>query len=146
MESIVRGAVVYLVLLLVFRITGKRSLAQITTFDAVLLLIIAEAIQQAMVESDNSMTNAFMLVITLLGLDVLFSLLAVRSTKIDKLLNDAPLVLVENGQMLKDRMMKARVGEDDILEEARMLMGVERVDQIKYAVLERNGGISIIPK
>lgn len=99
-----------------------------------------------MVESDNSMTNAFMLVITLLGLDVLFSLLAVRSTKIDKLLNDAPLVLVENGQMLKDRMMKARVGEDDILEEARMLMGVERVDQIKYAVLERNGGISIIPK
>ncbi|HEX5499408.1 MAG TPA: hypothetical protein VFX03_09285, partial [Thermomicrobiales bacterium] len=74
MESIVRGAVVYIVVLVVFRINGKRSLAQITTFDFVLLLIIAEAIQQALIDVDYSMTNAFLIVLTLLGLDVGFSL------------------------------------------------------------------------
>jgi uncharacterized membrane protein YcaP (DUF421 family) len=57
-----------------------------------------------------------------------------------------PLVIVENGKLLKDRMEKARVDEADILEKARELQGLERLDQIKYAVVERSGGISIIPK
>jgi uncharacterized membrane protein YcaP (DUF421 family) len=146
MDSILRGAAVYLVLLLLFRITGKRSLAQITTFDFVLLLIISEAIQQAMIDNDNSMTNAFLIVLTLLGLDVAISLLKQRSPTFEKLIDDVPLVLVEDGRPLKDRMDKARVDESDILSSARELQGLERMDQIKYAVLERSGGISIIPK
>ncbi|HVL33555.1 MAG TPA: YetF domain-containing protein [Actinomycetota bacterium] len=145
MSSIIRAVAVYGVLLLLFRISGKRSLAQITTFDAVLLLIIAEAIQQAMIDNDHSMTNALVVVITLLGLDVLMSFITVRSSRVDKLLNDAPLVLIENGKQLEDRMRRARVTPDDVLEQARALRGVERFDQIRYAVLERNGGITVIP-
>jgi uncharacterized membrane protein YcaP (DUF421 family) len=61
MDSVLRALAVYAVLLLVFRIAGKRSLAQITTFDAVLLLIISEAVQQALVDGDESMSNAFLL-------------------------------------------------------------------------------------
>lgn len=60
--------------------------------------------------------------------------------------NDVPLVLIEDGYMFHDRMKKSRVSEDDILERAREQLGLERLDQIKYAVLERSGGISIIPK
>ena len=146
MDSILRGAVVYLILLVLFRISGKRSLAQITTFDFVLLLIIAEAIQQAMIGEDNSMANAFLVVLTLLGLDVGMSLLKQRSPTIDRWLDDVPLVIVEDGRPLKNRMDKERVDEADILSAARELQGLERMDQIKYAVLERSGGITIIPK
>jgi uncharacterized membrane protein YcaP (DUF421 family) len=146
MDAVLRGAIVYLVLLVLFRISGKRSLAQITTFDFVLLLIVAEAIQQAMIDADNSMTNAFLVVVTLLGIDIALSLLKGRSRLLEKLIDDVPLVLVEDGRPLKERMDKARVDESDILTSARELQGLERMDQIKYAVLERIGGISIIPK
>ncbi|HET7092062.1 MAG TPA: YetF domain-containing protein [Thermomicrobiales bacterium] len=146
MESIVRGAVVYIIVLVVFRINGKRSLAQITTFDFVLLLIIAEAIQQALIDVDYSMTNAFLIVLTLLGLDVGFSLIKQRSERFQRLIDDVPLVLVADGRPLPERMAKARVDDSDILASARQLQGLERMDQIKYAVLERSGGISIVPK
>ncbi len=146
MDAIVRGLAVYFVLLILFRLSGKRSLAQITPFDAVLLLIIAEATQQALIDNDNSMTNAFLLVLTLLGADLVMSLLTVRSQKLDNLLNDVPLLLIEEGHLLADHMKKARVNKDDILERARELRGVERLDQIKYAILERSGSITIIPK
>ncbi len=145
MDSILRGAVVYAVLLVLFRIVGKRTLAEITTFDFVLLLIISEATQQAMIDNDNSMTNAFLIIMTLLGLDIGLSLLGRRFRIVDRLVDDVPLVLVEDGRVLKDRMTKSRVDETDILQSARQ-EGLERMDQIKYAVLERSGGISIIPK
>ncbi len=146
MDSILRGAVVYAVLLVLFRIVGKRTLAEITTFDFVLLLIISEATQQAMIDNDNSMTNAFLIITTLLGLDIGLSLLGRRFRIVDRLVDDVPLVLVEDGRVLKDRMTKSRVDETDILQSARQLQGLERMDQIKYAVLERSGGLSIIPK
>lgn len=145
MDSIVRGAVVYAVLLLLFRIVGKRSLAEITTFDFVLLLIISEATQQAMIDNDNSMTNAFLIITTLLGLDIGLSVIGRRFRIVDRLVNDVPLVLVEDGRILKERITKSRVDEADILQSARQ-EGLERMDQIKYAVLERSGAISIIPK
>jgi uncharacterized membrane protein YcaP (DUF421 family) len=146
MESVLRGAAVYLFLLVVFRIAGQRTLAQITTFDLVLLLIISEAIQQALIGNDNSMTNAGLIVLTLAGLNVVLSVLKQRSKRVEKVLEDVPLVLVAEGRVLKERMDKVRVDEDDILEAARSLHGLERLDQIRYAVLERSGDISIIPQ
>lgn len=146
MEPILRGAVVYIVLLIIFRISGKRSLSQITTFDFVLLLIISEVVQQAMIANDSSLLNAFLLVITLIGLDIVISLIKQRSPAFANLVDSVPLVLIENGKMHKDRMDKERVDEDDILQSARELQGIERLDQIKYAVLERSGGITVIPK
>ena len=146
MDSVIRGAIVYLVLLLIFRIAGKRSLAQITTFDFILLLIIAEAIQPALAGEDNSMTNSLLLVLTLFGIDIALSLLKPNMPLLEKLIDDVPLVLVENGRPIQERLRKARVDEEDILTSARMSQGLERMDQIKYAVLERSGGISVIPK
>ncbi len=145
MDSVLRAATVYVVLLILFRIVGKRSLVQITTFDFVLLLIIAEATQQAMIDDDNSMTNGFLVITTLLSLDLGLLALSGRSRIIDRLINDAPLVLVDDGRLLQERMTKSRVSEGDILQSARQ-QGLERMDQIKYAVLERSGGISIIRK
>jgi uncharacterized membrane protein YcaP (DUF421 family) len=146
MESVIRAAAVYLFLLLVFRLSGQRTLAQITTFDLVLLLIISEAIQQALIGNDNSMINAALVVLTLAGLNVCLSLLKQRSRTVEKVLEDVPLVLVAEGRVLKERMDKVRVDEDDILEAARERHGLERLDQIRFAVLERSGDISIIPQ
>jgi uncharacterized membrane protein YcaP (DUF421 family) len=146
MDAVLRSAAIYFVLLLVLRLTGKRSLGQMTTFDFVLLLVIAEAIQQGLLGNDFSLTNAFLVILTLIGIDTGLSLLERRSQTVDKLVNGVPLVIVEDGQPLEERMNKARVTADDILEMAREQPGVERMEQIKYAVLERSGGISVIPR
>jgi uncharacterized membrane protein YcaP (DUF421 family) len=145
-DSVVRAAVTYGLLLLIFRVSGKRSLAQITTFDFIILLIISEAIQGALNDEDNSLTNGIVVVMTLMGLDIALSFIKQRSRLLDRWLDDMPLVLVEDGQPLQERMRKVRVDEDDILAAGRELQGLERMEQIMYAVLERSGGISIIPK
>ena len=146
MDAVLRGAAVYVFLLIIFRITGKRSLGQITTFDFVLLLIISEATQQALLGKDYSITNAFLVIITLVGLDIGLSLWKQRSPKMDQLLEDRPVVIVEHGRLLKERMARELIDEADVLAAARERQGLERLEQIKFAVLERNGSISIIPQ
>jgi uncharacterized membrane protein YcaP (DUF421 family) len=146
MESVLRGAAVYVFLLIVFRITGKRSLDQVTTFDFVLLLIISETTQQALLGEDFSITNAFLLIMTLFVLDQVLSWLKGKSRMMQRLAEGLPVVLLENGEPFHERMRQSQVDEQDILEAARELQGLERLDQIKYAVLERHGGITIIPK
>ena len=146
MDSVLRGLTVYIILLAVFRIAGKRTLSEVTTFDFVLLLIIAEVTQQALLGEDYSLTNFVLLVLTLLGLDILLSLLKQRWPRLDRLLEGQPLIIVENGRPLQERMDKVRVDVEDVLTAARELHGLERMEQIKYAVLERNGGITIVPK
>jgi uncharacterized membrane protein YcaP (DUF421 family) len=145
-DSVLRATAIYVVLLLVFRLAGKRSLAQITTFDFILLLVIGEATQQALLGDDFSMTNAIIVIVTLVLLDIGLSLAKRRSTLVDKLVDDVPLIILEDGRPIQDRMKRSRVDESDILMSARELQGLERLDQIKFAVLERNGTISIIPK
>ena len=146
MEVVIRAVVIYFGLLLIFRLAGKRTLAQATPFDLILLLIVSESFQTALTGQDGSLTAAFLAAGTLVFTDIVLSLLKQRSRRLERLLDDVPLVLVEEGQPLKDRMNRSRVDEEDILSAARMQHGLERMDQIKYAVLERSGGISIIPK
>ena len=146
MDSIIRAVAIYVILLLIFRISGKRSLAQITTFDFVLLLVISEATQQAMLGDDFSMTNAALAILTLVGLDVGLSILQHRFPRFGKVIDSVPLVLVSDGELQRSQMDKMRISEDDIIEAAREKQGLERMDQIKYAVLERTGAISIVPR
>ena len=87
----------------------------------------------------------FLLIVSLVGTDMTLSYLKVRWHRLDRWLEGLPIVIVENGTPLRDRMRRARVDDGDILAAARELQGLERMDQIKYAVLERSGGISIIP-
>jgi len=145
METVIRAAVVYGVLWLVFRIAGKRTLAEITTFDFILLLIVSETTQNALSGTDYSITNSLLLIVTLVGIDVGLSLVKQYWPTVDKIIDGVPLILLEDGRPFRERMDKSRVDEADILAAARRSQGLERLDQIKYAVLERDGGISIIP-
>jgi uncharacterized membrane protein YcaP (DUF421 family) len=145
MDSIVRAALMYAFLLLVFRLAGTRTMAQATPFDLVLLLVIAEATQQALVQQDFSITNAALVIVTLVGMDIALSRWRQHSQHVEKLLGDVPLILVDRGRPLRDRMGRVRVDIHDILEAARQGQGLKRMDEIKYAVLETNGDLSVIP-
>jgi uncharacterized membrane protein YcaP (DUF421 family) len=145
MDAVIRAIVVYLVLLALFRIAGKRTVAEVTAFDLILLLIISEATQGALLDGDDSMTNALLVIVTLIGMNIMMSELKQRSKRIEHFLDGMPLLIVDHGKALQDRMDKERVDIDDVLDAARETAGIERLDQIKYAVLERNGKISIIP-
>ena len=145
MNPVLRGLAVYLFVFIVFRVIGKKGLSETTTFDFVLLLIISETTTDALIGEDYSLMACFIMVSTLVGTDLLFSFIKEKSRWFQLVSDGAPLVIVDKGQMLKKRMDKTRVDEDDILEAARNLHGLERMDQIKYAVLEKDGSISIIP-
>lgn len=145
MNPAIRGAVIYLFLLLIFRIMGKRSLSETTTFDLLVLLIISEVTQQAMVDNDNSITAAAILITTLLGLDLFFSLIKKPFRMFGKIVEGTPLIIVDHGKPLKDRMSKSNVDEQDVMQAARANLGLEKMEQVKYAVLEKDGNISIIP-
>jgi uncharacterized membrane protein YcaP (DUF421 family) len=145
METILRGIFVYLFVLAVFRMGGKRTLAEMTTFDLALLLIISETTQEAMLGGDHSVTAFVLLILTLVGLDIALQLLSMRWPILTRIVDDLPLLIVEHGRPLYDRMKRVRVDETEILLAARVSQGLERLEQIKYAVLERSGQISVIP-
>jgi uncharacterized membrane protein YcaP (DUF421 family) len=111
-----------------------------------LLLIISEACQNAMLGDDYSITAGMLAIVTLVGTDILFSHWKHRSAAMERWLDGLPMIIVENGIPLKPLMDRARIDEEDVLAAARQGPGLERMDQIKYAILEASGGISVIPK
>ncbi|RPD46067.1 DUF421 domain-containing protein [Paracnuella aquatica] len=145
MNPVMRGVIIYLFLLIIFRFMGKRRLANTTTFDFVVLLIISEVTQNALVGEDYSITNAMLLIATLMGIDVVLSFFKEKFKLFDRVAEGLPLIVVDHGQPLKERMKKTGVDEEDVMQAARQNPGLERMDQVKYAVLEKDGSITIIP-
>lgn len=143
--AILRAALLYLFLLLVFRLAGTRILGRITTFDFVLLLVISETTGQALV-AEGHLTAALLAILTLVGLDICLALAKQRWALLDRWLEGAPLVLVEDGRPIQERMEREQIDANEILCSAREHHGLERMDQIRYAILERSGAISIIPR
>lgn len=115
MDAVTRGAAVYLLLLIIFRLAGRRTLAQMTNFDFVLLLIISEATQNAMIGEDYSVTNGALVVLTLVGLDVLLSHVKRWSEAAEMWLDGKPTIIVEQGRPKTETMQRARIDEDDVL-------------------------------
>jgi uncharacterized membrane protein YcaP (DUF421 family) len=146
MDTVIRASFVYIFLLLIFRVAGKRTLSQVSTFDLVLTLIISEAIQEALVDSDRSLTGAALLVVTLVGLNIVVSLLKQRFPRFERVLEDTPIVIIEDGRMHRRRMDKERVDEQDVLAAARQLQGLASLKDVRYAVVEKDGHVTIVPK
>lgn len=146
MDPILRVVVAYAFLLGLFRLAGRRTLGDLSPFDFVLLLVISEFTQQAVVRDDPSLTAASVLCGSIVLLNVALALLKARSHRLERWLEGVPVVLVERGRPRRDAMRQARVDEEDILAAARSRQGLERMEQIRLAVLERTGGISVIPE
>ena len=146
MESVIRGAAIYLILLLVMRLSGRRTLSEATAFDFVLLLIIAETTQQALLGDDFSITNAVVLFVTLIVIDIGLSELKLWSPRANKLLQGVPTVIVRNGRVDRHALSRSRMTEDDIRTAARQKQGLANLDEVEHAVLETDSGISVVPR
>lgn len=146
MESVIRGAAIYFVLLIALRLSGRRTVAQMTPFDLVLLLIIAETTQQALLGDDFSLINAALLIVVLFSLDIALSYVKQWAPSLGRIIDGTPTVLISDGKPDLRAFARARVSLEDVLTTARVEQGLERLDQIKSAVLEADGALSIIPQ
>ena len=146
MDSVLRALAIFGFLLVLMRFAGRRTLGEMTPFDFVLLLILGETTQQALLGDDFSVTNAMIVIVTLLGADIALSLLKQRSRRLERLIDGVPILIVNDGAPVREALDKCRVDEEDVLSAARLQQGLERMDQIRWAVLETNGEISVVPR
>ena len=146
MDSVFKALGVYFVLFLLIRISGRRTLAELSTFDLILFLIIGGATQRALVGQDYSLINAFLVITTLIVTDIAVGLLEGRFPLFGRIVKGVPTILVDDGRVLTSRLRWSRVSLEDIMERARVMHGLESLDQIRYAILEASGKISIIPR
>lgn len=144
-QIVVRTAVIYLTVFVALRLMGKRELGQMTVFDLVVILLIANAVQNAMVGPDTSLTGGVLAVLTLLALNWAVSTLRLRSAFWGKLMEGTPTVLIQNGQFVVPHLRQEGL-EPSELEMTMREHGVESVKDVRLAVLETDGSISIVPQ
>ena len=144
-EKIVRSVVIYLFLLAAFRFTGKRQVGQLTPFDLVVLLVISNVLQNAVIGPDNSVGGGVLGAVVILVLNWGLVEVTYRSKRARRLLEAAPTVLVHNGRLLERNLARERISHDD-LHAAMRRAGVIDVAHVHVAMLEENGGISVIPR
>jgi uncharacterized membrane protein YcaP (DUF421 family) len=145
METILHIAVLYVFLLACFRLMGKRELAQMSPFELVTLMMIPEIVSQALNRDDHSMTNAMLGISTLFLLVVATSLLKHRFEKFERVVDSAPTLLVAEGKILERNMNEERISPEDLYAEMHKA-GLSRVKDVRWAVLESGGHITIIAK
>ena len=143
LEKILRPLVVYGFLLVAFRFSGKRELGQATLFDFLILLLISNVVQNAMIGEDNSIGGSFAGVAVLLTLSWGLNKLTARSPKLRKILEGSPTLLVHDGTVIDRAMRKESVSLNDLLTAFRE-QGIASVSEVRFAVLELDGKISII--
>jgi len=142
-ELVVRGVVVYVFLLALLRITGKRQVGQLAPFDLVLLLVLANAVQNSMNAGDNSLIGGLIIATTLIGLNFLVSLVTHRNKKLEAIVEGRPQILIHNGKLFEDVMAKAQLTHHE-LNAALRRSGCGSVAEVHSAILENNGAISVV--
>lgn len=143
-EIVVRTVVVYLALLVMLRIAGKRELGQMSVADLIVILVIANAVQNAMNAGDNSLTVGLVAAATLVAMNVLLSRVGRRIPFLSHLFVDEPTLLMQDGELLKKNMEHEHVEEEEI-EMAAREHGIGDLSEVSEAILEPDGSISIIP-
>ncbi|MDQ1469444.1 MAG: hypothetical protein QOJ99_924 [Bryobacterales bacterium] len=143
MTTVVHAIAGYFFMLLVLRVLARRPGSQMTPSDFVLVFLIGGVVLLATMENDRSETNAVLTVITVGICHRIVSHLKQRFPRVGALIDGTPLVLLKDGKWQTEAMGKAHVTDDDVMAAARS-KGAKTLSQVKYAILERNGGISII--
>src|SRR5256885_12602421 len=138
-----RTGVVYLALLLGLRLTGKRQVGQLTTFDFLLLLLLSNAVQNAMTGPDNTLTGGLVAAGTLIGLNMILASIVGRSMRAEKVIEGMPTILIRHGKILNANLAKEGITRDDLLRALRE-HGVETVEEVRSAILEVDGTVSVI--
>lgn len=144
-EFVLRAIIVYIFLLVILRLTGKRQIGQMAPFDLVLLLVLSNAVQNSMNGGDNTVLAGVILSVTLIALNSLIAYLTYKSKKIEAFIEGRPQVLIHNGHVFEDVMKKEKLTRQEI-DSALRRSGVAAVDDVHFAILETNGDISVRAK
>lgn len=144
-EFLVRGVVVYVFLIALLRLTGKRQVGQLAPFDLVLLLVLSNAVQNSMNGGDNSLVGGLISAATLVLLNWLLGFLTYRNKSLEALVEGRPIILIHGGRLYDDAMSRAQLTRHE-LDAALRQAGVTCAADVQSAILENNGAISVIPK
>jgi uncharacterized membrane protein YcaP (DUF421 family) len=144
-EIFLRTSIIYILVLIGIRLTGKREVGQMTPFDLVLLLLIANAVQNAMTGPDTSLTGGLVAAGTLLFINFIVNGLVFRSIKVQRWVEGTPTLLIHEGKIVGKNLEKEKITADS-LQQALREHGVSSVNLVHLAVLEVDGAISVIRK
>ena len=147
-EKLLRSVAVYTFLLIAFRLCGKRQLGQLSAFDLVVLLIISNVVQNAVIGNDNSLGGGLLGATTILLLNLLVAYVTFRFRRADRVIEHSPTVLVRHGRILRDNLRRGDPegpGARD-LRAALRHHGVVSIRDIRYAFLEEDGHVSVITR
>lgn len=145
MDIVLRATGAFALVFLLFRVTGRRELSTLEPFDLILIVVIGDLVQQGVTQSDMSFTGLVLAVGTFAVLAVATSWLSFRFKAMRKLLEAAPLVVVEHGKPVEHNMRAERLTLEELAEAARMQQ-VASLDAVEWAIVEPSGQISIIPR
>jgi len=144
-EFILRGIIIYIFLIVLLRFTGKRQIGQMAPFDLVLLLVLSNAVQNAMNGGDNSIIGGLISAVTLVSVNWLMGLLTYKSRHMEALIEGRPEVLVHNGKIYEKALQHTKVTRRELLSALREA-GCDDFDEVRAAMLEADGSISVILK
>jgi uncharacterized membrane protein YcaP (DUF421 family) len=144
-ELILRAVVVYLFLVVLLRLTGKRQVGQLAPFDLVLLLVLSNAVQNAMNAGDNSLIGGLISASTLVGLNFVVGYATFRSKRLEGVIEGQPEVLIHNGKLFEKVMARAQLTHHE-LDAALRQAGCTSVEEVHCAVLENNGSITVVQR
>ena len=142
---VLRALVVYVFVMVLVRVSGKRAVGQFTPFDMVLLILIGNAVQNGINGGDNSLTGALIMATTLIVLNYGVALATSRNARLERIVEGVPVVLARNGQLFEGVLRRELVSREDFREALRM-NGVDDVAEVELALLETNGSISVVKK
>jgi len=140
-----RAVFLYVFIVFVMRVIGRRELSSMTPFDLVLLIILGDAIQQGLTEDDYSVTGAVIAVSTIASLQVFTSYLSFRSERARRIFEGLPIVLVDHGKFVDENLKRERMTADEVAAEMRA-KDIGSLDEVEWAILESNGSVSFIKK
>ena len=144
-EKVLRSAAVYVFLLVAFRLCGKRQLGQLSAFDLVVLLLISNVVQNAVIGNDNSLGGGLIGATTILLLNAVVAYLTFRFKRVDRVVEHSPTVLVRHGRIIRANLRRERLGPRD-LRAALRHHGVVSLRDIRYAFLEEDGHVSVVTR
>ena len=145
LEKIVRAAAVYVFLLVAFRLTGKRQLGQMSSFDLVVLLMISNVVQNAMIGNDNSVTGGFVGAATVLILNYGVARLVVSRKSFERLIEGAPTLLIHNGKVMERNLRRELLTRDELMAALRR-QGILSMEEVHVALLEETGAITAVKR
>ena len=144
-EFILRAVIVYVVVLVMVRLAGKRTLGQFTPFDMLLLVLLGNAVQNALLGQDTSLGGGLLLALTLIVLNYFVGWITTRSPAVERMIEGEPVVLARHGHVLQKVLQRELVSKADFAKAMRDA-GCDDVEEVDLALLETNGHITIILK